>query len=70
MGLDGRLRPGQRLPEQSSTRSSWEASPAAARPPTSFPSPGKGVFRKSVSWNKIKCEVQSGVQGVLGGEGC
>lgn len=69
MGLDGRPRPGQRLPEQSSTRSSWEASPAPTRPPTAFPSPGKEVFSKSVSWNKIKCEVQSGVQGSLGGGG-
>lgn len=34
-----------------------------------FPCPENGTFSKSVSWNKIKCEVQSGVWGTAGHRG-
>lgn len=40
VGLDGRLRPGQYLPEQNGIGSSQESSPPSTRPPTAFPCPG------------------------------
>lgn len=40
MGQDGRLRPGQNLPEQNGIGSSQESSAPSARPPTAFPCPG------------------------------
>lgn len=43
-----------------------EGQPPSARPPTAFPCPGNGVFSKSVSWNKIRCEVQPDVWGTAG----
>lgn len=43
--------------------------PSSLLPGHAFPCPGNGVFSKSVSWNKIRCEVQPGVRGMAGRPG-